>query len=670
MTKCRRLRSRCRETTGVINTNMPDSPGTRDENHPSLASPGEKSNNDLPADNVSSTEPELPVSRGKKKSPVHCKTENCFYQGISTSRHHTSNARPNSNDSAGAASSTSSTPDAFVTDRNIRSVHSRSGSPLLMQGSSGSSPVVSTSPDSSQSVQRQLSKLKRFLTTLQQFGNDISTDIGETVHYLVYSLVTGTITIESFHDRLQDATNFPLRPFVVPFLKSTLPILQGELLRNAQAAKMTTQQYLLKHDKFLHNSPSPGRQDTRTPDGLMDLKANNKRPHSERNVDLDKKKPRLPPPPPSQISRSSPVSSTSLGEPFGPRSSEVALRSQSHSPHRHSSIPHWLGANGDFATSSHRSSPTLGRIPPRLNPLEDPTSTVAAAASSSSNRNMFGNRRGFNNQPGAHFPGFQPHRMRPYPDPRNPVPLHQGIPQREPSSGRRLSEREWAEEYKSLDYTLNCIVELVEKARHSLLLLHRTHETVIEESSRYRRYYEEGDHFKRRTGDLINETEKRVSQVRKQAEDELIEAKRRLMAELERTVANSESRAHEILAAERGKLEMAITEARRQAEQEVLARLNKQEESHENCWNCGRKAQETCSGCNVARYCGSFCQHKDWENHHKVCGPDLKTRMELSPQKHVQKQPNASEPKRPDSAPESPAPPTSTTDKKKEPSSN
>ena len=40
----------------------------------------------------------------------------------------------------------------------------------------------------------------------------------------------------------------------------------------------------------------------------------------------------------------------------------------------------------------------------------------------------------------------------------------------------------------------------------------------------------------------------------------------------------------------------------------------------QSCWNCGRKATETCSGCNVARYCGSFCQHKDWENHHHVCG--------------------------------------------------
>lgn len=37
------------------------------------------------------------------------------------------------------------------------------------------------------------------------------------------------------------------------------------------------------------------------------------------------------------------------------------------------------------------------------------------------------------------------------------------------------------------------------------------------------------------------------------------------------------------------------------------------------CWNCGRLATETCSGCGVARYCGAFCQHKDWDDHARVC---------------------------------------------------
>lgn len=32
-----------------------------------------------------------------------------------------------------------------------------------------------------------------------------------------------TLTIEEFHAKLQEATNFPLRPFVIPFLKVGAP---------------------------------------------------------------------------------------------------------------------------------------------------------------------------------------------------------------------------------------------------------------------------------------------------------------------------------------------------------------------------------------------------------------------------------------------------------------
>lgn len=99
------------------------------------------------------------------------------------------------------------------------------------------------------------------------------------------------------------------------------------------------------------------------------------------------------------------------------------------------------------------------------------------------------------------------------------------------------------------------------------------------------------------------------------------EVKRQAVAELQKAVSAAESKASELVAAERNKMERLISEARRQAAEEALAAINHQEDSTEqNCWNCGRKANETCSGCNVARYCGAFCQHKDWENHHRVCG--------------------------------------------------
>lgn len=45
---------------------------------------------------------------------------------------------------------------------------------------------------------RQLSKLKRFLTTLQQFGSDISPEIGERVRGLIVSLVVSPFVIKRF----------------------------------------------------------------------------------------------------------------------------------------------------------------------------------------------------------------------------------------------------------------------------------------------------------------------------------------------------------------------------------------------------------------------------------------------------------------------------------------
>ena len=83
---------------------------------------------------------------------------------------------------------------------------------------------------------KQLNKLKRFLTTLQQFAADISPETGDRVRNLILSLIVSYfeinaffrlnlffqnngISIEDFHSRLQESTNFPLRPFVIPFLK-------------------------------------------------------------------------------------------------------------------------------------------------------------------------------------------------------------------------------------------------------------------------------------------------------------------------------------------------------------------------------------------------------------------------------------------------------------------
>lgn len=49
---------------------------------------------------------------------------------------------------------------------------------------------------------------------------------------------SGGLSTEAFKQALQESVNFPLRPYVLPFLKSHIPVLKREL---ASAAKASNQ---------------------------------------------------------------------------------------------------------------------------------------------------------------------------------------------------------------------------------------------------------------------------------------------------------------------------------------------------------------------------------------------------------------------------------------------
>uniref|UniRef100_A0A1I8JP34 MYND-type domain-containing protein n=1 Tax=Macrostomum lignano TaxID=282301 RepID=A0A1I8JP34_9PLAT len=105
-----------------------------------------------------------------------------------------------------------------------------------------------------------------------------------------------------------------------------------------------------------------------------------------------------------------------------------------------------------------------------------------------------------------------------------------------------------------------------------------------------------------------------VSSLRRQAQQEARAA-----------VAAAEARAEQLLAAERLRSQRMAARIR----EEALAASRVQVAAppsrfrcfaSQTCWNCGRIASETCSGCSAARYCGSFCQHRDWDRHRATCG--------------------------------------------------
>ncbi|XP_078257033.1 protein CBFA2T1 isoform X2 [Rhinoraja longicauda] len=497
-----------------------------------------------------------------------------------------------------------------------------SGAPSIPKGLSDGPATSTTASLTNQQLPptcgaRQLSKLKRFLTTLQQFANDISPEIGERVRNLVLGLVNSTRTIEEFHSKLQEATNFPLRPFVIPFLKANLPLLQRELFHCARLAKQTPAQYLAQHEQLLLNGNSSLPIDSS--EILLGVNENGK--------------------------RSTPDRTKENGLDHDPSHTEhVSKRLCALSPVQCFSPSHRLG---------HQSNGPQHLAPPQLQHYRLEDMAVAHRY------------RDSYRQP-EHKELRDRHR-----------PAATGIhgTQQEEVIDHRLTDREWAEEWKHLDNLLNCIMDMVEKTRRSLTVLRRCQEADREELNHWIRRYSDAEDMKK---EIRGEMPHRPAQgytreeIWKKAEEAVNEVKRQAMTELKKAVSEAERKAHEMITAERAKMERALSEAKRQASEDAQSAINQQEDSSEafpihtaswsregkadepadistitratpcplersrthcglrqmalaappseSCWNCGRKASETCSGCNTARYCGSFCQHKDWEKHHHVCG--------------------------------------------------
>ncbi|XP_062834868.1 protein CBFA2T2 isoform X6 [Anolis carolinensis] len=451
---------------------------------------------------------------------------------------------------------------------------------------------------------RQLSKLKRFLTTLQQFGNDISPEIGEKVRTLVLALVNSTVTIEEFHCKLQEATNFPLRPFVIPFLKANLPLLQRELLHCARAAKQTPSQYLAQHEHILLNTNTASPADSS--ELLMEVNGNGKRHSPDRREENSFEREPLPSEPPAKrVCTISPA----------PRHSPALM------------LP-VINPAGQF----HPTPPPLQHYT-----LED----IATSHLYRDPSKMLEHRE-----------------LRD----RHSIGLNGGY--QDELVDHRLTEREWADEWKHLDHVrncrkyvlaLNCIMEMVEKTRRSMSVLRRCQEADREELNYWKRRCSEPTEPRKGGSDIItrqhspgssdsinSESQREFSsrsggtasyvteEIWKKAEA-VNEVKRQAMSEVQKAVAEAEQKAFEMIASERARMEQTIADAKRQATEDAFLVINEQEESTESCWNCGRKASETCSGCNIARYCGSFCQHKDWEKHHRICGQSLHSQVKPIP---------------------------------------
>uniref|UniRef100_A0A1B0C9N1 Putative nervy n=1 Tax=Lutzomyia longipalpis TaxID=7200 RepID=A0A1B0C9N1_LUTLO len=358
-----------------------------------------------------------------------------------------------------------------------------STSPSILNGGSVTPPpaapasLLAAIPTSAQDSGRVFVKIRRFLGALVQFGQDSGPDVGDRVRALVLSLASGGLTSEEFKVAVQEATNFPLRPYVLPFLKTHIPLLQRELTALARANNQSVSQFV--------------------------------------------------------------------------RSNESSVFEFAHNPTEHSEI---------------------------FLPIEG--GSFAGNGASVNGNGLLLKRRASDNEK----PSF-------------------GRDERSDLRPLDFRSARSDEEWKNIHTMLNCISAMVDKTKRAITILQQrgadTHQNYQEAS----------------LAEIKRLTDEKVAEFKRSAEDAVNQVKRQAVIEIQRAVAAAEARALEIVAQERLKMDKLFAELGKGAADSIP------EETQTNvCWKCGRKATETCSGCGLAKYCSAFCQHKDWEQHIKICG--------------------------------------------------
>ncbi|EAT45067.1 AAEL003615-PA, partial [Aedes aegypti] len=439
------------------------------------------------------------------------------------------------------------------------------------------SAVAAAAAAAAQQDTAKLLKIRRFLGALVQFGQDTNVDIGDRVRSLVLSLASGGLTVEEFQIAVQEATNFPLRSNVVPFLKSHVPVLQREITILSRASKQTPTQYVRSNEtsvmEYVQN--------------LADT------------ADIF-------------LSHEGYSSSTPIPAP-SPRANDQSF---------FSSFP--------VSKQLIRYSPIGTAGMGRLRTAADQTSPPVATALKYKISNLRFLSPNFTLQHSIHrderdlrIPSSESHRP-----PRIPPGGGSAAPTSSGSISGSGGGGGGEEEWKNIHTMLTCISAMVEKTKRAISILQqRGIET-----------HQARDHQDNSMADMKRQTEEKIAEFRRSAEESVNQVKRQAVIEIQRAVAAAEARTIEMFAQERLKMEKMFAEIHRGSTDPDAdgpterSSLNSVVICLQACWNCGRKANETCSGCNLARYCGSFCQHKDWDQHHQVCGT---SRAENAFQKHA-----------------------------------
>ncbi|XP_038561066.1 transcription initiation factor TFIID subunit 4-like isoform X2 [Micropterus salmoides] len=144
------------------------------------------------------------------------------------------------------APSGAAVPVKMTTPQKAQTVITAGGAPVAKPAGVTSNPVNSTTPAAtppgrvnvvSQEMQENVKKCKNFLATLIKLAshNSPSPDTSKNVKALVQDLLDAKIEPEEFTSRLQAELKSSPQPYLIPFLKKSLPALRQSLLSNQQS---------------------------------------------------------------------------------------------------------------------------------------------------------------------------------------------------------------------------------------------------------------------------------------------------------------------------------------------------------------------------------------------------------------------------------------------------
>ncbi|XP_041675853.1 protein CBFA2T3 [Drosophila eugracilis] len=423
---------------------------------------------------------------------------------------------------------------------------------------------------------RLVSKMRKFLGALVQFSQELGQpEVSERVRALVLSLCCGNISVEEFRLALQEAINLPLRPYVVPLLKNSIALVQREVLALARATNQSALQYVTNNEQAVMEFAPHGVASTEFGDIFIQLEA----PTSNGSSAVFKRR-----------------SSDSMMEHGGHNglqewSEYMASGGAGYPPPPSKRLnlhpAHSVVAYGDYGVSSAEGLPSAAAFMQRDE--RDLRMTEAQARHAA--------------------PPQRTGNPNPNPNP-NPTSAAPGAP----GAG---GEEEW----KNIHTMLNCISAMVDKTKRAI--------TILQQRGIEPQHPNSGQEVTPAAmAELRRQTEEKVAEFKRNAEDAVTQVKRQAVIEIQRAVVAAETRAAEIMTQERLRMEKFFMEMSRHSSGErdldnkspSMATAQNGSNLQQQCWNCGRKATETCSGCNMARYCSASCQYRDWDSHHQVCG--------------------------------------------------